>query len=232
MDYRPAMPDDEERRIRAWHDAAYESIRDGGGVVVEVLGLTLDVPPQVIPPPRMSLGPAVIDEVRDGDRVLDMGTGSGINAILAAAKSADVLAVDINPHAVAAAAANAARNGVADRVTVRESDVFSAVDGTFDLIIFDPPFRWFAPRDHLEAAMADENYGALTRFLEQAAGYLAPGGRILMFFGTSGDLDHLYRTASANGFARETVSSRDLTRDDQTVTYVSFRLTRSRGPLG
>jgi release factor glutamine methyltransferase len=227
MDYRPAMSDDEERRVRAWHDAAYESIRDGGGAgVMEVLGRTLEIPPQVIPPPRMSLGPAVRDEVREGDRVLDMGTGSGINAILAAAKSTDVLAVDINPHAVAAAAANAERNGVADRITVRESDVFAAVDGTFDLIIFDPPFRWFAPRDYLEASMADENYQALTRFLEQAGDHLAPGGRILMLFGTSGDLDYLYRTAAANGYNRETVSTRELTRDDQTVTCVSFRLTR------
>jgi release factor glutamine methyltransferase len=227
MDYRPAVSGDEERRIRAWHDAAYESIRDGKGVgVTEVLGHQLEIPPQVIPPPRMSLGPAVRDEVREGDRVLDMGTGSGINAILAAAKSTDVLAVDINPHAVAAAIANAERNGVADRITCRESDVFSAVEGTFDLIIFDPPFRWFAPRDYLEAGMADENYQALTRFLEQAGDHLAPGGRILMLFGSSGDLDYLYRTAEANGFTREIVSARELTRDDQTVTYVSFRLTR------
>ena len=106
-----------------------------------------------------------------------------------------MLGVDVNPHAVAAAVANAARNGVADRTTFRESDVFSAVDGTFDLMMFDPPFRWFAPRDHLEASMADENYAALTRFLAQAGDHLAPGGRILMFFGTSGDLDFLYRTA-------------------------------------
>jgi release factor glutamine methyltransferase len=227
MDYRPAMSDDEERRIRAWHDTAYESIRDGAGAgVVEAHGLTLDVPADVIPPARMSLSPAVVDEVRAGDRVLDMGTGCGVNAILAAARSSDVLGVDINPHAVVAATANASRNGVEDRTTFRESDVFSTVTGTFDLIIFDPPFRWFAPRDHLEAAMADENYQALTRFLAQAGGYLAPGGRILMFFGTSGDLDYLYRTAGENGFARETVWTRDLTRDGQTVTYVAFRLTR------
>lgn len=38
-----------------------------------------------------------------------------------------------------------ARNGVADRIEVRHSDVFSNVDDAFDLIIFDPPFRGFAP---------------------------------------------------------------------------------------
>src|SRR5919199_578180 len=86
------------------------------------------------------------------DRIRDMGTGSGVNAVLAAGTSPRVLAVDINPHALAATRANADCNGVADRIGGRHSDVFSPVDGTFDLIIFDPPFRWFAPRDLLEAA--------------------------------------------------------------------------------
>ena len=42
---------------------------------------------------------------------------------------------------------NAVRDGVAERIKVRHSDVFTNVDGAFDLIIFDPPFRWFALRD-------------------------------------------------------------------------------------
>jgi release factor glutamine methyltransferase len=42
------------------------------------------------------LGQAVLADVRESDRVLDMGTGSGDNAILAASKANDVVAVDIN----------------------------------------------------------------------------------------------------------------------------------------
>jgi release factor glutamine methyltransferase len=230
VNYRPSMSEDEQRRLRAWHEAAYQSIRDDGAGTIEYLGRTFVVPPRVFPPASVSplLGQAVLDEVRAADRVLDMGTGSGVNAILAASRSTDVLGVDINPYAVEAAVANAERNGVAERTTFRESDVFgsidTAVDGRFDLMIFDPPFRWFAPRDHLEASIADENYEALTRFLEQAGDHLAPGGRILMLFGTSGDLDYLYRTAEANGFTREELGSRELIRDDQTVRYVAFRL--------
>ena len=45
----------------------------------------------------------VLDEVRDDDRVLDMGTGSGVNGIVAASRSRDVLAVDVNPAAVTCA---------------------------------------------------------------------------------------------------------------------------------
>ena len=58
--------------------------------------------------------------LRPGDHVLDVGTGSGILAIAAAKLgAARVLALDIEPVAVKVAVENAARNGVADRVTVR-----------------------------------------------------------------------------------------------------------------
>ncbi len=58
--------------------------------------------------------------LRAGDRVLDVGTGSGILAIAAARLGAQsVLALDVSPVAVEAARANAAANGVADRVEVR-----------------------------------------------------------------------------------------------------------------
>lgn len=79
--------------------------------------------------------------------------------------SLDVIGVDVNPLAVAAAAANSERNGVADRVRFSQSDLFEGVDGKFDLIVFDPPFRWFRPRDLLERVFADENYETLTRFV-------------------------------------------------------------------
>jgi release factor glutamine methyltransferase len=229
-DYRPSASGADLARIRAWHEVSYESMRTASDEVVDYLGLSIAVPQGVFPPTAVSdlLGNAVLAEVRDTDRVLDMGTGSGINAILAASRSTDVVAVDINPASVAAAAANAERNGVADRVSCRESDVFGAVDGHFDLMIFDPPFRWFAPRDMLERSMADENYGAMTRFVTSAADYLAPGGRILMFFGTSGDLDYLYRLIDENGFTRTIVASRELVKPEMTVWYYSLKLERDR----
>ena len=91
--------------------------------------------------------------------------------------STDVVAVDLNPAAVAAAAANAGRNGVADRIDFRESDVF----------------------------MADENYGAMTRFV------------------TSGDLDYLYRLIDENGFNRKIIASRELVRPEMSVWYHTLR---------
>ena len=154
-----------------------------------------------------------------------MGTGSGIGAILAASRSSDVVAVDINPKAVAAAAANANLNQVADRIRFLESDVFESVDGTFDVMLFDPPFRWFKARDLLELSTADENYRALTAFMTQARQYLRPAGRILLHFGTSGDIDYLYHLIDVAAFKKEVLATEQLTKDNLAVTYYVFRLT-------
>jgi len=228
--YEPMMPPEDVERIRRWHARAEQLGRtEAGGLpqTFEYLGLTLVVPSDVMPitPVAHTLGEAVLAEVSDGERVLDMGTGSGVNGILAATKGAHVVAVDLNPHAVEAAVANAARNGVADRMDVRHGDVFSTVDGEFDLIVFDPPFRWFAPRDLREMASTDENYRAMTAFFRGAASHLAVGGRMLIFFGTSGDIAFLRRLADDNGFATEVVGENAVERDGVTTRYFTFRMT-------
>jgi release factor glutamine methyltransferase len=224
--YIPTISSGEADRIRQWHERAYrEGLTDAAtDQHFDYLGLTVVVPPEVMPVSPMShlLGDAVLREAREGERVLDMGTGSGVNALLAATKGARVAAVDINPKALEAARANAARNGLADRVEVRYSDVFSDVNGAFDLIIFDPPFRWLRPRSLLEAAMTDEGYRAITAFVREAHQHLRPGGRMLMFFGTSGDLGYLRAILSGSLFSAEVVATDSLTREGHQVEYFTF----------
>jgi ribosomal protein L11 methyltransferase len=73
--------------------------------------------------------------LRPGDRVLDVGTGSGILAVAAALLGARrVTAVDVDPDAVGAARANVARNGVAGRVSVSTGDLRTIPPG-FDLVL-------------------------------------------------------------------------------------------------
>ncbi|MEV0168152.1 methyltransferase [Nonomuraea fuscirosea] len=222
--HRPRMSAEHAERIRRWHENAYRAATEEGAeeLTFAYLSRTIVVPPGVQPITGMShlLGEAVLAEVKEGDRVLDMGTGSGVNAVLAASKAAEVLAVDVDPRAVEAARRNAERNGV--QVEVRVSDVFSAVEGVFDLIVFDPPFRWFAPRDPFEAATTDEDYRAMTAFFRDVRGHLAPDGRMLVFFGTSGDLEHLRSLARAAGFGAEVVAHRDLDKEGWRVDYYTF----------
>ena len=222
----PRMSPEATQRIRQWHEGAYEELRQRETSEIQYLGRTFIVPPQVFPPTPMSdlLGNALLDEVRPSDRVLDMGTGCGVNAILAASASRDVVAVDINPHALECARKNTELNGVSERIEIYESNLFDEVDGSFDLIVFDPPFRWFEPRDILEAAITDRNYESLTRFMEKARGHLRQEGRILLFFGSSADLGYLEELIEREDFFRESVAERRLDKGGLIVSYFVFRL--------
>jgi len=77
---------------------------------------------------------------RDCDCTLDLGTGTGVQAMLAAKHSKQVVATDINPRALEFARFNAALNGI-ENIEFVEGDMFEAVAGrTFDLIVSNPPF--------------------------------------------------------------------------------------------
>lgn len=75
-------------------------------------------------------------------RILDLGTGSGIIAlsILAERRLATGVAVDVSADALAIAAANAKRLGVADRLQLVTSSWFENVRGQFDAILSNPPY--------------------------------------------------------------------------------------------
>jgi methylase of polypeptide subunit release factors len=73
-------------------------------------------------------------------RALDVGTGNGIQALLAAAHAERVVATDINERALAFTAFNAALNGI-DNVELRSGSFFEPVAGEqFDLVVTNPPY--------------------------------------------------------------------------------------------
>jgi len=75
-------------------------------------------------------------------RVLDLGTGSGVLAVTLAAEwpEARAIAIDISSEAIAIATKNAAAHDVAERVNLIVSNWFDAVAGQFDLIVSNPPY--------------------------------------------------------------------------------------------
>jgi methylase of polypeptide subunit release factors len=77
---------------------------------------------------------------RDGDRVLDLGTGCGFQALLAARQAGSVVATDLNPRAGWMTATNVTLNDVGP-IDIRIGDLFEPVrEEVFDLIVSNPPF--------------------------------------------------------------------------------------------
>lgn len=118
-------------------------------------------------------------------RVLDLGTGCGVQAIVLAPHSEEVVAVDTNDRALAFAQANASINEV-DNVRFGRSDLAARVSGRFDLVVSNPPFLYLPRPSPLGRDVASDGgllgIGLSRRILAGLADLLTPDGeaRILV----------------------------------------------------
>ena len=98
--------------------------------------------------PRSFIAELLVDESidpwlsEDTQRVLDLCTGNGSLAVLAAMAYPDVRvdAADISPGALAVARINVVKHGLEGRITLIESDGLAACPGPYDLILCNPPY--------------------------------------------------------------------------------------------
>jgi release factor glutamine methyltransferase len=169
---------------------------------------------QVYPPEQDTylLLRAVLREIVPGDRVLEVGCGSGeISAHLS--EIAPVIATDINPHAVHATAARG--------VEVVRTDLFAGICGRFDLIIFNPPYlptlEGECLDDWLEYALDGGETGrdVIERFLAGVAPVLSPKGRILLLISSLTGLDEVQQIFARHGFLVFIVASERV--EDETL---------------
>ena len=194
MTYIPTMPKKEVEKRKVWQDKIYSTLKKIKKQKIKIFDIELLVLPGVFAPifiDTIMLADALNRELHDGESVLDLGTGSGIHGIIASGKASKVLSTDINPKALECAKLNVKKLKLGDKVEVLESNLFENIKEKFDLIIFNPPFRWFKPRDMLESGELDENYETLARFFEQVSSFLSDKGRVLLVFSTSGDINYL-----------------------------------------
>jgi release factor glutamine methyltransferase len=141
--------------------------------------MTFD-PSQVYSPAEDTflLAAAAEGEVRLSDRVIEIGTGSGYIAALIQSRASFVVATEISPHAATAAHARG--------IDVVRTDLISGICGTFDLVLFNPPYLPTRPGeridDWLEHALDGGTTGRslIERFAREVRKLLAQDGRILL----------------------------------------------------
>lgn len=123
--------------------------------------------------------PALAGRVR---RCIDVGCGAGAGALELAAlcPSASVLASDINPAALALTRVNALLAG-AGAVQPHYSDLLANVDGSFDLIVANPPYLLDAAERTYRHGGGALGAGLSLAIVGAAIGRLAPGGTLLLY---------------------------------------------------
>jgi release factor glutamine methyltransferase len=134
--------------------------------------------------------------VTEDDTVLDMGTGCGILAMLAAEKAKIVVAVDINPHALECSSRNAETNGTKEKIEFRYGDLFQSIrkNERFSLILFNSPYLPSEPDEEkswIGKAWAGGSNGrkVIDRFIADAPQWLADGGKILLVQSSISDVN-------------------------------------------
>jgi len=135
-------------------------------------------------------------KVEEKEVVLDVGTGCGIFAVLAAKKAKKVVATDINPYAIKCAKKNAKMNGVEEKIEFRLGNLFQPIRPyeTFSLILFNAPYLPSEPyeeRSWIGRAWAGGPSGrkVIDRFIKKAPEFLRVDGRILLVQSSLSDID-------------------------------------------
>jgi HemK-related putative methylase len=164
--------------------------------VERVLGVPIIVTPSVANPKLLRTGAFLASQltgelISSDDDVLDLGTGSGICALVAARHARRVVGTDINPAAVRCARINSLMNLLEEKIDLRHGDLFDTVAGErFDFVLFNPPFLAGVPKDNRDAAWRSGNVAA--QFAAGLGDHLKPGGAALLLLSSFGDAGSIF----------------------------------------
>ncbi|MCB4792118.1 MAG: methyltransferase [Elusimicrobia bacterium] len=172
-------------------------LRAGRTACVTIKGTRFNIDEGVFNPLLFMTGKPyaiMLDKVlKEGSRgsVLDMGTGSGVGALIAARYSDKIHAVDIDSKAVACARENVENSGKMSTVQVYQGDLFEPVEGfVYDAILFSPPYLAKIPVSGAGRALyGGNNLETIDRFFFGAKQHLAPCGVIYMLCSSEGQND-------------------------------------------
>jgi release factor glutamine methyltransferase len=157
--------------------------------------------------------------------VLDLGTGCGICALVAARRARHVAAVDLSRTAARCAQINVLLGGLEHRIEVLQGDLYAPVNGQrFDLILFNPPFLREQPRD--EADLAWRSLDVAERFAAGLDDHLSPSGSALLLLSTFGEAGAFLRPLADAGFAITLHARREYLNERLSL----FRVRRPQAP--
>ena len=160
-----------------------------GRKVISLNGLRVQVCPHVFHPRYGQTTEFFIRHmtIQPGERVLEVGTGTGAIAAASALQTPYVVATDVNPYAVKCAHATMRLNQVEQRVSVLLGDLFAPVQGeAFDVVLFNPPYFDSSATSWVgQAWEAGPDCALIERFLIEAHTVLKPGGNIQMLISSA-----------------------------------------------
>lgn len=201
--------------------------------VVTTLGEQFIVLPNVFRPVFFQestvFTPTVVNETEPDHSFCEVGSGAGVTTILVARKCKNVTALDINPAAVTNTQANVYLHHLENKVTVKESDVFSALDSDteFDVIYSTIPFEPVDPDTQLtmlERATFDPGGAMAAKLFNSARQHLRSGGKLLLgFSSTYGDFVAIQDLARQNGFDLVEIHREIVTDPDGDISLELYR---------
>jgi release factor glutamine methyltransferase len=208
-----------------WRFELFQRGRLDRVVVEEVAGHAIVVLPTVFNP-RVFRSGAFFAESLDsslippGSSVLDLGTGSGVLGVVAAAWAGSVVATDLNPAAVRCVRVNALLSGREQQIDARLGDLFAPVNGErFDAVLFNPPYYRGTPQTDFERAWRSED--VVERFARELPLHLAPNGRALVALSTDGESPAFLACFRRSGLPVSTVVTRRY--PNETFTLYALR---------
>ena len=157
--------------------------------------------------------------IKQSDRVLEIGTGSGIVAMYASKVAEEIVATDINFNAIELADENFKNNNI-NNIKLVFGDLFKPIDANlkeeekkFDLILFNTPYL---PTNDDEILEDNLNYAfdggsdgrrIIDKFLNQVKDYLNEGGRVQLIQSSLSNVEKTLLKLEELGFIAEITAS-------------------------
>ncbi|MCL7412180.1 MAG: class I SAM-dependent methyltransferase [ANME-2 cluster archaeon] len=167
---------------------------------------TIQILPDVYEPAEDSflLVDALLEIIRDNDSLLEVGCGSGIVSVFAKDHCKNVLATDINPHAVHCALLNG--------IDVVMTDLFACIKGTFDIVVFNPPYLPTSTEDQvggwddLMLNGGPDGRDTIRRFVADVGNHLDPDGQVLLLISSLTGIKEVCDLFHGEGMSVQTVA--------------------------